>query len=70
MPASGASRAGRSSRPGRKTRCTGRAVPAAALVGQLALGFGLVFLRSLAAQFHDRADHRTRPKAVERHAQL
>ena len=42
-------------------------MPAAALMGQLALGVGLVFLRPLAAQFDDRADDRVPP--VRRHAQ-
>lgn len=44
-------------------------MPAAALVvGQLALGIGLVFLRPLAAQFDDRAHDRVSVQSVERDA--
>ena len=44
-------------------------MPAAAFMGKLALGIGLVFLRSLAAHFDDRADDRVPLQPVWRHAQ-
>jgi hypothetical protein len=47
MPATGgADRACRRSGSGGNAACAGRAVPAAKLVGKLALGIGLVFVRS------------------------
>ena len=45
-------------------------MPAAKLVGKLALGIGLIFVRSLAAQLDDRALDRIPLQPVERAAQL
>ena len=64
----GSSGIARSSGSGRGRGCrrAARALPAAALVvGQLALGIGLVFVRSLAPQLDDRAVDRVSLQPVE-----